>query len=47
MNYLTKFIDGLESDVKSSPQKIEDAFRKSCKGTKKDDNRFVSIHVSI
>lgn len=40
VKFITKFIDELDSDTKSSPQKIEDAIRKKCKTTKKDDNRF-------
>jgi len=37
---LDKFIDSLSSDQKSTPAKIEKAFKKYCKTTKKDDNRF-------
>jgi len=40
VKFLTRFIDGLSSDQKSTPAKIEDAFREKCKTTKKDDNRF-------
>ncbi|ELT96552.1 hypothetical protein CAPTEDRAFT_227190 [Capitella teleta] len=40
LSFMTKFIDGLDSDVKSTPAKIEAEFRKICKSTKKDDNRF-------
>ena len=39
---MTKFIDSLESDVKSSQNGVEEEFKKQCKSTKKDDNRFVS-----
>lgn len=40
VKFLTRFIDSLDSDVKSSPVKIENEFRKTCKHTNKDDNRF-------
>lgn len=40
---ITKFIDSIDESTKSSPSKIEDAFRKFCKSTKADDNRFVSF----
>jgi len=40
MRFMTKFIDTLDPAIKSSPPKIETAFRKACKETKKDDNRF-------
>lgn len=40
VKFLSGFIDTLESDVKSTPAKIETAFRKLCKTSKKDDNRF-------
>ena len=45
VGFLTKFVDELDSDTKSDPKKIEKAFRKKCKNTKKDDNRFVSINL--
>lgn len=44
---MTKFIDSLDSDTKSTPAKIEAAFKKTCKSTKKDDNRFVSFICHI
>jgi len=40
VKFLGKFVDSLEKDVKGSPEKIENAFRKFCKTAKKDDNRF-------
>jgi len=40
VKFLTRFIDSLESDVKGDAKKIEAAFKKTCKKTKKDDNRF-------
>ena len=42
VKFIGRFMDSLNSDVKSVPNKIEDEFRKFCKNTKKDDNRFVS-----
>jgi len=40
VKFITQFIDSLDADTKASPPKIETAFRKFCKSTKKDDNRF-------
>lgn len=40
VQFMTRFIDSIDESVKSSPAKIEDAFRKFCKPTKGDDNRF-------
>lgn len=40
VKFVSRFIDSLESDVKSDPKRIEEEFRKTCKKTKKDDNRF-------
>lgn len=40
LKFMTRFMDTLDADTKSSPQKIEDQFRKTCKNSKKDDNRF-------
>lgn len=40
VKFMGKFIDSLSSDISGTPAKIEDAFKKFCKGTKKDDNRF-------
>lgn len=40
VTFLTRFIDELDGATKSSTTKIEDAIRKKCKTTKKDDNRF-------
>lgn len=40
LKFMTKFIDSLDDDTKSSPLTIEKAFRKACKSSKKDDNRF-------
>lgn len=44
---LNKFVDTLDEDVKKAPKKIEDAFRKYCKGSKNKENRFVSITVTF
>ena len=46
VKFIGKFIDTLEDATKSQPSDIEDAFRKYCKNTKKDDNRFVSVRLS-
>jgi len=40
VKFMTQFIDSLDADTQSVPSKIETAFRKFCKTTKKDDNRF-------
>ena len=40
VKFLSKFIDSLDSDTKSTPAKVEEAFRKTCKTAKKDDNRL-------
>jgi len=40
VKFLTKFIDTLDEATKSNPGKIEADFRKTCKSTKGDDNRF-------
>ena len=45
VKYLTKFIDSLDSDTKSDAEKVDAAFRKVCKTSVKDDNRFVSIKI--
>jgi len=37
---ITRFSEGLTSDQKSSPQKIETEFKKFCKGLKNRENRF-------
>ena len=39
---MTRFIESLDESIKSNPTKIENEFRKFCKSTKADDNRFVS-----
>jgi len=36
-------MESLDESTKSTPATIEDAFRKFCKTTKGDDNRFVSF----
>lgn len=43
VKFLSKFINTLDDATKSNPGKIEADFRKMCKSTKGDDNRFVSI----
>lgn len=40
VKFMTRFIDSLDSDTKASQEKVETAFRKLCKSSKKDDNRF-------
>jgi mesencephalic astrocyte-derived neurotrophic factor len=40
VKFVSKFISTLDEATKSNPGKIETAFRKTCKTTKKDDNRF-------
>lgn len=40
VKFLTKFIASIDDSTKSNPGKIETAFRKFCKSTKGDDNRF-------
>lgn len=40
VNFLRRFMETLDAETKKEPPKIEDAFRKFCKNTKKDDNRF-------
>lgn len=40
VKFMTRFIESLDEDTKSNPAKIETAFRKFCKPTKGDDNRF-------
>lgn len=40
VKFLSKFVDTLDDATKSSPVKVEDSFRKFCKNTKGDDNRF-------
>ena len=42
---MTRFMETLDDKIKKSPEKIENAFRNSCKLSKKDDNRFVSSSV--
>lgn len=42
VKFIQKFIDGLDSDAKSTPENVEKAFKKVCKTAKKDDNRLVS-----
>ena len=44
VTFLGKFIESLDKDTKSSQEKVETAFKKFCKGAKKDDNRFVSLN---
>ena len=43
VKFINRFIASLKSDEKTEPAKIEKAFKKFCKPTKKDDNRFVSL----
>lgn len=43
VKFLNRFIESLDESTKSTPAKIEDAFRKFCKTAKGDDNRFVSF----
>jgi len=43
VKFLNNFIESLDENTKSTPAKIEDAFRKFCKATKGDNNRFVSF----
>jgi len=43
VKFLNRFIESLDEATKSTPAKIEDAFRKFCKNAKRDDNRFVSL----
>jgi len=43
VKFLNRFIESLDESTKSTPLKIEDAFRKFCKTAKGDDNRFVSL----
>lgn len=38
---MTKFINSLDDATKSNSGKVESQFRKTCKATKGDDNRFV------
>ncbi|ESN99926.1 hypothetical protein HELRODRAFT_176222 [Helobdella robusta] len=40
VKHLTKFINSLDESTKSDHKKVEEAFRKSCKKSKNDDNRF-------
>jgi hypothetical protein len=40
VKFLGRFIESLDDNTKSNPAKIETAFRKFCKPTKGDDNRF-------
>jgi len=47
VKFLNKFIESLDESTKSTPLKIEEAFRKFCKTAKRDDNRFVSFAVSV
>ncbi|KAK0161179.1 hypothetical protein PV327_009677 [Microctonus hyperodae] len=37
---VNKFADSLADDVKKDPKKIEEQFKKFCKGTKSKENRF-------
>lgn len=39
---MKKFSEDLEEDVRKDPKKIENAFRKFCKGAKGKENRLVS-----
>ena len=41
VKFIGKFIESLDDTTKATPAKIETAFRKFCKNTKGDDNRFV------
>jgi hypothetical protein len=40
VKFVGKFIESLDEATKSSPAKVEAAFKKMCKSSKKDDNRF-------
>lgn len=40
VKFMTRFMNTLDSDTKSSQPKIEKAFKAQCKTTKKDDERF-------
>ena len=42
VKYIGKFIDSLDSDTKGDPKKVEKAFMKFCKNSKKGNNRLVS-----
>lgn len=44
---VNKFVDTLDETVKKDPKKIEEQFRKFCKGSKNKENRFVSITVNL
>lgn len=37
-----KFVATLDESVKKDPKKIEESFKKFCKGSKNKENRFVS-----
>ena len=47
VKFLSRFIDSLDDSTKSTPEKIENAFRKFCKTAKGDDNRFVSLIFTV
>lgn len=40
VKFMTKFINSLDDATKSNSGKVESQFRKTCKSTKGDDNRF-------
>lgn len=42
-----KFGDTLDDQMKSDPKKIEEEFKKFCKGTKSKENRFVSLFFNF
>jgi len=42
VKYIGKFIDSLDSDTKGDQKKVEKAFMKFCKNSKKGNNRLVS-----
>jgi hypothetical protein len=44
---IEKFVNTLDEAVKKDPKKIEEQFKKFCKGSKNKENRFVSITVNF
>lgn len=41
---IDKFVGSLDETVKKDPKKIEESFKKFCKGSKNKENRFVSCN---
>lgn len=47
VSVLKKISDDLDNDVRKDPKRIENEFKKFCKGAKGKENRFVSLKLSF